>query len=54
MIPHYLMITLERCKQILNKGNEKFDDEKIKQIREYLYLFAELQIETETNNLKDN
>lgn len=41
------MITLEKCKEILNKGKRKYDNEEIKSIREYLYLLAELQIENE-------
>lgn len=41
------MITLEKCKEILNKGKRKYDNEEIKLIREYLYLLAELQIENE-------
>lgn len=41
----YKMITLERCKQILNSKTKKFNDEEIKQIREYLYLIAKIEIE---------
>lgn len=41
------MITLEKCKEILNKGKRKYDNEEIKLIREYLCLLAELQIENE-------
>jgi predicted nucleic acid-binding Zn ribbon protein len=41
------MITLEKCKEILNKGKRKYDNEEIKLIREYLYLLAELQMENE-------
>ncbi|EIY64834.1 MULTISPECIES: hypothetical protein [Bacteroides] len=40
------MITLEKCKQILNQEYEKFSNEEIKLLREYLYLLAELQIES--------
>ena len=47
-----LMITLERCKQILNKGNKKINDEDIKLLREYLYLLAKLQIESEEDCIK--
>lgn len=47
-----LMITLERCKQILNKGNKKINDEDIKLLREYLYLLAKLQIESEEECIK--
>ena len=39
------MITLERCKKILNQKEIKFSDEQVKMIREYLYLLATLEIE---------
>lgn len=45
------MITLEKCKQILNTKTKKFSDEEIKLIREYLYIVA--NIETENINLKN-
>lgn len=49
------MITLEKCKEILNKGETKYDNEEIKLIRKYLYLLAELQIENEKNiELRNN
>lgn len=41
------MIPLEQCAAILNKGKEKYDNEKVKIVRQYLYLLAELQIENE-------
>lgn len=42
------MLTLEQCKKILNDGSKrKFKDEEVKQLREYLYQLAELQLETE-------
>ena len=41
------MIPLEQCAAILNKGTEKYDNEKVKIVRQYLYLLAELQIENE-------
>ena len=47
---YLLMITLERCKQILNSKETKFSNEQVKMIREYLYLLAALEIET--NKLK--
>ncbi len=48
------MITLEKCKQILNQEYEKFNNEEIKLLREYLYLYllAELQIESEEEHKK--
>jgi len=41
------MLSLERCKELLNKGKKKYKDEEIKFIREFLYQFAELEIENE-------
>ena len=41
------MIPLEQCAAILNKDKEKYDNEKVKIVRQYLYLLAELQIENE-------
>ena len=42
------MITLEQCKKTLNRGERKYTNDEIKQIREFLMLLAELEIE---NNL---
>ena len=39
------MITLEQCKKTLNRGEWKYTNEEIKQIREYLMLLAEMEIE---------
>lgn len=41
-------MTLEQCKKTLNRGEWKYTNEEIKQIREYLMLLAEIEIE---NNL---
>lgn len=41
------MITLEKCKKILNSGKRKYKDSEIKEIRDFLYRMAELQIESE-------
>ena len=41
------MLSLEKCKKILNNGKRKYTDEDVKQIREYLYMLAELQYENE-------
>jgi len=41
------MLSLEECKKILNNGKRKYKDEEVKQIREYLYMLAEFQIENE-------
>lgn len=41
------MISIEHCKKILNKGKRKYTNEEVKQIREFLFLLAELQLENE-------
>ena len=41
------MLTLETCTKILNNGKKKYNNEEVRQIREYLYLLAQLQIESE-------
>lgn len=46
------MLTLEQCKQTLNKGMKKYNNEEVKAIRDYLYLLA--GIELEHNQLKTN
>lgn len=47
------MLTLELCTKTLNKGKRKYTNEEVKQIREYLYFLASMQIEIErvNNNL---
>lgn len=34
------MIPLEQCAAILNKGKEKYDNEKVKIVRQYLYVIS--------------
>ena len=41
------MLTLETCTKILNNGKKKYSNEEVRQIREYLYLLAQFQIESE-------
>lgn len=45
------MITLENCKNILNKTNKKYTDEEVKLIRAYLYMMAQIQLEIENNEI---
>jgi hypothetical protein len=49
------MLSLAVCKKILNNGNQKYKDDEVKQIREFLYMVAKLESENEENNneLKD-
>jgi hypothetical protein len=43
------VITLEQCKKTLNKGERKYSEEEIKNIREYLYFIGELQLNNNEN-----
>lgn len=45
------MVSIETTKAILNKGTKQFNDDEIKQIREYLYQIGRLELE---NNTKKN
>jgi hypothetical protein len=44
------MLSLNECKQILKNGKRKYTDDEVKQIREFLYALAELQLENEKEN----
>ena len=46
-------IIIEKCKEILKKYNYNLSNEEIKQVREVLYLFAEIQINAEKQLLED-
>lgn len=39
------MLSIEACKKILNSNGNKYSDNEVKQIREYLYFLAEIQEE---------
>ena len=41
------MLSIERCREILKEYGKELTNEEIKQIRETLYLFAEIQIDAE-------
>lgn len=45
------MLSLEVCKKILGSGKNKYTDNEIKLIREYIFFLAELQIEN--NNIEN-
>jgi len=38
------MINIEQCRKILNNGERKYKDEEIRQIRDFLYQLANLEI----------
>jgi hypothetical protein len=37
------VLTIDNCKNILNKGERKYSEEEIRKIREFLYLIAEIE-----------
>ncbi|KAB2881564.1 hypothetical protein F9K33_00460 [bacterium] len=39
------MISIERCKEILNRGERKYSDEEIQKLREQYYKLAAIEIE---------
>ena len=43
------MLSLDRCKDILNQYDYKLDNEQIKEVREFLYKMAEIQLNIENN-----
>ena len=47
------MLSIERCNEILTKYNYKLNRTEVKQVREILYLFAEIQINAEKQLLED-
>lgn len=44
------MVSIERCKEILNSKSRNYTNEEIKEIRDFFYLLAIIQLEIETNN----
>lgn len=48
------MLSLERCDEILKSNGTKLKNEEVKQLREYLYYLANLQIEDDNNQIKTN
>lgn len=40
-----IMLSIEACKKILNNNGKNYNDNEVKQIREYLYFLAEIQDE---------
>ena len=48
------MIALGQCKKILNRGERKYTENEIKEIRSYLYFIGGLQIENNENKTTSN
>ena len=44
------MIALEQCKRILNRKTKKYNNEEVRQIRDYLYFIGLLDLENNSNN----
>lgn len=48
------MISIERCQQILKSNNFTLSNEVVKEVREYLYFLATLEIEVNNNADRTN
>lgn len=48
------MLNLLDCKKILNAGERKYTDDEVKQIRDYVYFLAKIQVEIEDSNNNNN
>ena len=47
------MISIEKCNEKLKSYNYSLSNDEIKQVREFLYLLAELQLDTEKRMITD-
>ena len=47
------MLSLERCAEVLKEGNITLENDVLKELRDYLYLLAGLQVEAENNGLNE-
>ena len=47
MVTDILMLSLERCAEILKEENITLENTVLKELRDYLYQLAELQVEAE-------
>ena len=48
------MLSLERCAEVLKEGNITLENDVLKELRDYLYLLARLQVEAENNGFNGN
>ena len=49
-LPTNTMLTLEICRKVLNEKKNLYNEYEVIQIRDYLYLLADLQLEAEAKN----
>ena len=47
------MLSLERCAEILKEGNITLENTVLKELRDYLYQLAELQVEAENKGYNE-
>ena len=47
------MLSLERCGEILKEGNITLENKVLRELRDYLYLLAGLQVEAENNGFNE-
>ena len=48
------MLSIERCKEILNEEGMKLSDEQIKEVREFLYAIANIEYKYKYKYIKEN
>ena len=53
MVTDILMLSLERCAEILKEGNITLENTVLKELRDYLYQLAELQVEAENKGYNE-
>lgn len=47
------MLSLEKCRELLNKKGKNYTDEQILEIRDFCYKLAEIEYEEYLNKIKD-
>jgi hypothetical protein len=43
------MLNIKLCKKILNKNSNKYNDEQVEQIRDFITLLAEIHVDNQKN-----
>lgn len=47
-----IMLSLEKCKSVLNKGARKYSNEEVEDIRTFLYKIAAIEADYRNNTIK--